>query len=965
MKTGLFISIALCFSFLSAQQPYFIHYGVEQGLESEYVYDILQDNDGFIWIAHNQGLSSFDGFDFTHYQEESQVSFSGSNLQMDFEGRVWYQTFDGYFYFVENSSLKHFEVESKPIGYFPAAIIDSLLWTIDETGVAVYSITSGKKIRHFYIDLYQLQSTAYDNTRFYLIFNNEIFVFNNNFSYEKLTINNNFPQNYFKYLFPIDNKLFLGFKLNETKQLFEFKDSELIPWLDIEEVSFLQNIYSDNENFWVLTRNGIVAVEKNGEKVIKSHIFKGIPVSKVIKDRQNNHWVSSNGKGIFLIPGIKNTIISELNFTPKIIKDIGNYFIFLDDNGVVYKCDKKLSNFNKWIEDFEGKKIYDVFADNVNNKLALLGSITYFMDLQKGESKEVKVSLKGIEVLDDKFYAVTGTSASGILLIPGKDSVTSIWDSLYNYQKHVSFTENLSVFLPYERGKSLLVNKQKNEIYFGTNIHLYKFTATKKTPILYQQKPIIARMLQQNGNDIYIQTTRQELLKWDGKQVTELHFKNIKGDKRFGNLKIQEGKLFFSHENQLYYYPLNACDSIAIAISMGVNTNIINDLLLLNNKLLILTDKEILNINLKEIESDNFNFNFVVNKVSVNGETIQESEMEKLAHFMNNIEIAYSILNFGSANPEIFYRLNNNVWQKTSRLSRTVSFNALAPGRYTISFKSNKSDEILASINFKVIAPFWKQWWFYGLVALFFIALFGTYYVYRLKVLKSQNKLLREKIALEKSLSDSVLTSIKSQMNPHFFYNALNTIQAYIFKNDKHNASKYLNKFSKLTRTILEMSDKETISTKKEIEALRLYLELEKMRFDNDFFYTINFAKGLDSDFYNIPPMLIQPYVENAIKHGLLHKQGEKKLTISFSIDNQEKYLTIEVDDNGIGREKSAYFNKNKSTLHEPFATKANLKRLEIINRGNPDLVSVFYTDKTDLNYQSKGTTVVIKILLK
>jgi LytS/YehU family sensor histidine kinase len=220
--------------------------------------------------------------------------------------------------------------------------------------------------------------------------------------------------------------------------------------------------------------------------------------------------------------------------------------------------------------------------------------------------------------------------------------------------------------------------------------------------------------------------------------------------------------------------------------------------------------------------------------------------------------------------------------------------------------------------------------------------------------------LLREKIQLEKSLSKSILTSIKAQMNPHFFYNALNTIQAYIFTNDNRNASSYLAKFSKLTRMILEMSGKEKISLSEEIIALKLYLELEQVRFNDDFEFLIEVDQGIDPEMIKLPSMLIQPYVENSIKHGLLHKKGIKKVVISFLY--QDGILKITIDDNGIGRKRSAELNKIRDEVYESFSTDANQKRLEILNRDSNSKISVSYFDKADDYQNSLGTTVVAYI---
>ncbi|MBQ0116762.1 MAG: histidine kinase, partial [Flavobacterium sp.] len=224
--------------------------------------------------------------------------------------------------------------------------------------------------------------------------------------------------------------------------------------------------------------------------------------------------------------------------------------------------------------------------------------------------------------------------------------------------------------------------------------------------------------------------------------------------------------------------------------------------------------------------------------------------------------------------------------------------------------------------------------------------------------MQKEISLLNDKVALEKDLSKSVLTSIKSQMNPHFFYNALNTIQAFIFTHDNQKANNYLAKFSKLTRMILEMSEKETVSMQEELVTLKLYLDLEKMRFDRDFNYEITVDPAVEVDLISFPPMLIQPYVENSIKHGLLHRDGEKKVSISF--DQVEDLLFVSIDDNGIGRARAAALKQIKSQNHESFASQANEKRLEILNKGRSHKISAEIIDKKSKEGIATGTLVVL-----
>jgi LytS/YehU family sensor histidine kinase len=176
---------------------------------------------------------------------------------------------------------------------------------------------------------------------------------------------------------------------------------------------------------------------------------------------------------------------------------------------------------------------------------------------------------------------------------------------------------------------------------------------------------------------------------------------------------------------------------------------------------------------------------------------------------------------------------------------------------------------------------------------------------------------------------------------------------------DKRNASTYLSKFSKLTRTILEMSEKETVSLAEELEALNLYLDIEKVRFSEDFNFAIKIDKKINTDTVKIPSMLIQPYIENAIKHGLLHKKGRKELMLDFEM--KQGVLLITLDDNGIGRKRSGEINRIKNSNHQSFATEANSRRLDILNKSESK-VGVEYEDKMDQLGNSKGTIVTIRI---
>ncbi len=264
-----------------------------------------------------------------------------------------------------------------------------------------------------------------------------------------------------------------------------------------------------------------------------------------------------------------------------------------------------------------------------------------------------------------------------------------------------------------------------------------------------------------------------------------------------------------------------------------------------------------------------------------------------------------------------------------------------------------------------------KQQRIYIVLAFALVCLLATYFFYRNHVANKnlQGELDNERIGKqlqaaehEKDISRTTLTALIAQMNPHFLFNALNTIQSFIYSNDKKNASSYLGKFSELTRKILDNSSKKNISLDEEITLLQLYLDIEKVRFGDGFDASIRVDPSLDGEGISFPPMLVQPYVENAIKNGLLHKQGKKELKIGIQHLNGSGGIKIIIDDNGIGREKSFELNKHNKIGHQSFASTATLKRIDLINQTLDKKIVLDIIDKKDANGLAAGTTVIIVI---
>jgi hypothetical protein len=220
----------------------------------------------------------------------------------------------------------------------------------------------------------------------------------------------------------------------------------------------------------------------------------------------------------------------------------------------------------------------------------------------------------------------------------------------------------------------------------------------------------------------------------------------------------------------------------------------------------------------------------------------------------------------------------------------------------------------------------------------------------------------QERNEMDRQLAQMEMKALRSQMNPHFIFNAINSIQHYVLTNEKDLANKYLVKFSQLMRNILELSKQELISLKDELDTIRLYLEIESLRFNNAFSYSLDISDNINTSDFRLPPLIIQPFVENAIWHGLLLKEGIKDLRIS--VTKKDETIFIEIDDNGIGREASSRY-RNNEMKRRSFGMEITRDRLDILEKIFGIIMTFEVTDKTDAAGASTGTKVLLQIKIK
>lgn len=286
-------------------------------------------------------------------------------------------------------------------------------------------------------------------------------------------------------------------------------------------------------------------------------------------------------------------------------------------------------------------------------------------------------------------------------------------------------------------------------------------------------------------------------------------------------------------------------------------------------------------------------------------------------------------------------------------------YNKLPAGDYVFRVMSTNGDDQWmhneASLRLSITPPFWETKWFLLVAAFLVLTAVWTGVSLRIRFIQ---KRAAEKSAVARQLADLELKALRAQMNPHFIFNALNSIQDFILNNNARDASKYLSRFAKLIRMILDNAETAHVTLARKIDFLKLYIDIEALRFGNDFDYVIHVADDVNTYETEIPNMLIQPFVENAIWHGLMHKPGDRRLELNFRKE-RGRFLLCEVIDNGVGRKEAA---GKRYASHDSKALRITQERMDLLNFDQLDKAVFTITDLTNEHGHATGTMVSIYI---
>jgi ligand-binding sensor domain-containing protein/signal transduction histidine kinase len=990
-----------------AQTPAYKHYDVSNGLPTNEVYEIKQDSKGFLWIGCDAGLVRYNGNEFKFFLNKRNRGNAITNLQEDSQGRIWCANFSGQVFFTSGDSLQLFEPweSNYKKGFAEICIDNKNQLFISNFANYIYRYNLNKpgsapdKLFNDVLNKVRISNSTGNDKLFTLLDSGAVKKITGTYYTPVPTLfangkpDNNAILNNFEFYNSKKNKNTYGiqrYNAGNPKPVVYVYSAGSLYQHQITAILQKQNLYpvaimdDDEGNFFTGTNNELLWMKKDAldNWYLFKRLFTGNYISFIYKDREDNIWISTLKNGLFKIPNtqIWNVPISGINNS---LAGINN--ITINETGVLYgsMLSGEVFGFNiqahvPFLIPVKETRSSQAMEFNRYTRQLFLSKNTTFIYNESG----TKQAAASTFLTNDKDFYFT---PNGIVFSTG-----NILQAVFSKENKSAKEEMLQQFLPVEKAyykqqsnedriiiseqrcKGVWYQQKQKRLWAGfvDGLAYYENKQPVKIFDTETKLPIIATYFDedQTGN-VYIATFEQGVYVVNDNKIAK-HYTIANGlsSDRVKKIRVAGNYLWMVCGEGISRLNITNGEIREVTIQDGLLSKENYDVEVWHDTVYLASSA-----GLQYFPQDIKSKNLVAPVSFINSIRADDTDYDlnsniKLPYATKNIVIELQGVALKSDGAFVFeYRLlpGNNNWIKVSAKENMVRYSSLAPGNYTFQSRVINEDGVVSTrineIKFTIQKPWWQQWWF--IVAAGLLILLLAYMVFKNRLRINQQKLTGqlEKSKVQEELRLSQLASLKAQMNPHFMFNALNSIQEFILLNDKRQANMYMGKFADMMRMILDMSNKDTITLDEELKSLDLYLQLEALRFEELFSYHIETDAGIDESYINMPAMIIQPYVENAIKHGLLHKHGEKKLTIHFSMEN-EHTLCCTVTDNGIGRKRSGEINSMREKKYSSFATGATQKRLELLNYRKKELISVTYEDLYDATGQPTGTNVAINI---
>lgn len=993
---------------------YFHSITENEGLSSNLTNSITQDVNGFVWVGTTNGLNRYDGQRFAHFfsngNDSTALQHSNVSVTVNANKQLYVRN--------DDYAAKYYPTNNTFINVTTPTWLNSFLFDGDTTYLV--SATSG---------LYQLQedntlqkkniqadTLVFDKAilnfyrsivkdalnRYWAYSGNYLYQLDKTLQQKLLFLHLPTNVNIHSIFLDDTNKLWVTtshglYFLDEQKNSLQLFNNQINDYFFANMVRWLYN----NQAYLVVgTNRGLLLIDEvtlqyklySNELRSAENGNENLNINAVFIDKNNNLWLATN-EGVRMapatqmlfrkipigVPNKKDISYTEAQEVYQFKETEQGYWVTKRYGGGIFHYTKNWQLLKHW------KGLMPISSDRYRKNGSTIDGFDF---KQKGNTLYISTE-SGLVLMDLTSYATRIIYPDNIDTIPRLRTIVAINDTTWLIR---SFYRGVFAFNPVKNsfGKhyriswaSYILQTTGNEIFLSSEkegLFRYRPTANQFEEIKQPSfKKVFMQGMAEDKSGVLWIATINGLITWNPDSDTisafyrkfpEMGFVSRVVADKYNNIwfNCQQGYWCWRQDKQemlRFGYKMKLPDNRAESGFFSLGTNKIYGG---GRDALVEFDTDLL-YNYKVAAEA------IITRVDANGVTIFDSPEKgktttlSLEPNQRDIGILFSVMDYSAPDSyELFYRIQekNENWQKVPK--GQILIHNLERGNYTIEVRGKShltgeySQSDVLAIN---IQPHWYQTTLFKLLALLFMA-FLIIWAYKYRIMQVK-KTARLKAEYENRMLSIEMQNLRSQMNPHFIFNSLNSINSFIVENKTHLASDYLTKFSRLIRLILDHSKNESITLEKELETLRLYFLMEGIRFEQKFDYAIHVAPEIDEQLVKVPPMIIQPYVENAIWHGLLHKVEKGTVTVRIKRADEKngnqiavERLLVEIEDDGIGRNKATELKSKTCTSNKSYGMQITAQRILQLHKEN----NIETIDLKDEKGNAAGTKVSILLLL-
>ena len=953
----------------------------KDGLPGSIVYHALQDKKGFIWFATKQGVSCFDGRTFRNYTKEEGLPDNDIiKLYLDKHNNIWCISFVGIPAVIHNGMVRRFDYCTGVTAIVEDQLTDSIQLIADTwyTGNNVqgyytspnrpgaWTFTPNFEIKRPYALTGQpvLRASSPEKINFR-------FSFDNQYTFS-LYLKNSTDTRYYSgkrkgglqwslfgnhsFSCLTENKKGIVFNIGETIFYATFQKMAPIASLSALGIDMHNNINSlfceNDSTLWICTRNrGLLRINNflTGHPSLESFFDKSF-CTAILKDKEQGYWVTTQGDGVYYLPNLFfytfSTYPDMLNKNALCISRSHNLTImagFADGNFIgINRTPADSKRFAAWSNQNKNNRVLQIWS--LSNDTFLLGC-------------------------DNGLYRYTGGKTTRLWAAAAKemyvaaDTAFILGTSLGLYRLNTAGKEMELLF----KKRITCLTGQGAQLYWGTLHGAYSY---RNGAVHYygDQYPALAGVINHvdiaPDSSLWVSTQQGIAILRNG-MITQLGKEQGLPGNMCKHVSFENNTAWIATDRGIarvnYHWQQQQlrCTLSNITEEDGLPTNEVNQTIPAGDYIWAATARGISWFPKNYTSYSAFQPLINITRITAGGQALPVTDTMRISHQVQQLHIELSGISYRSGKQIRYeYRLNGADSNWSSTYNNIIDFSTLPFGQFTFEVRAvdkwgNRSDHPARLVIIHP-PPFWQTTWFVLCTYLVMALLLGTgFYLYHRKRQRKQEQEYR----LKKKMHELEMMALRAQMNPHFIFNCLTSIQYHIMRADIRSAHIYLHKFSTLIRQILQHSTESTISLREEIKLLELYLELEKLRLGDRMDYQLRVAADLKPDEHSIPTMIVQPHLENAVKHGIAPLQHRKGI-LTMDIRKTSEYIEVVIEDNGPGIHASGNSQETDNGEHISMGASITINRINALNAIQKNKILWQVTDKQQSGQPASGTII-------